>query len=303
MLPRFLILCGLMLFFGCHRSPEPIDVAQYTQEIDEWKQRRLSRLTREDGWLTLVGLFWLKEGDNTVGADSTNAVVLPAGNAPDRIGSLRLERGTVRFTSQRNAKVMHRDSVVNTLVLASDAEAGGPTVLKVGTVMFYVIKRGDQYAVRVKDSESPARLHFAGLEYFPVDLKWRVEARLEPYIPPKKLDIPTQVGTIEEYECPGALVFQIEGKTYRIDPVIEQGAEDQLFIMLADETNGNETYAVGRQMYTPLPDSGDRVILDFNKAFNWPCVFTEYATCPIPPPQNRLPVRIEAGEKMYRGHM
>lgn len=294
-------LCGILVLLGCQRS-EPLDPEQHKREIEEWQQRRLAKLTRDDGWLTLVGLFWLKEGENTVGSDSASNIVLPAGKTPLRVGSLYLEKSVVRFKSKRDAGVRYNDTLVTSIVLKSDADAGGPTILKTGTVSFYVIKRGDQYAVRVKDSESPTRVNFKGLEYFPIDPTWRVDARFEPYNPPKKLEIPTQVGTVEEYVCPGALAFEIDGKQYCLDPVIEPGAENELFIMLADETNGKETYTVGRQMYAPLPDSNNRVILDFNKAFNWPCVFTEFATCPIPPPQNRLPIRVEAGEKMYRGY-
>jgi uncharacterized protein (DUF1684 family) len=298
---RFIVVSGILFFIGCQRY-QPVDPEQHRREIEEWRAHRLARLTRDDGWLTLVGLHWLKEGANTVGSDSTSDVILPAGKTPGRVGSLRLEKGIARFAAKRGVEVRLNDSVVTSLVLKSDADAGGPSILKIGTVSFYVIKRGERYAVRVKDSESPARMHFKGLEYFPIDRAWRVEARFEPYVPAKTLEIATQVGTVEKYMCPGSLVFEIKGKEFRLEPVIEPGAEDELFIMFADETNGKETYAVGRQMYAPLPDSNNRVIIDFNKAYNWPCVFTEYATCPIPPPQNRLPIRIEAGEKMYRGH-
>jgi uncharacterized protein (DUF1684 family) len=191
---------------------------------------------------------------------------------------------------------------VTSLVLHSDREGlGEPTILRLGTLSFYVIERGKQLAVRVKDRDNPARLNFKGLEYFPVDQKWRVEAKFEPYDPPRLIPIPTVINTVEYDSCPGALAFSLEGKTHRLDAVIERGSEDKLFIMFSDETNGKETYSLGRQLYTALPDSNNNVILDFNKAYNWPCVFTEYATCPIPPKQNRLAVRIEAGEKMYAG--
>lgn len=305
MINRSVILFIALIGFissGCQKSATPVDREQYTREIEEWKKQRLARLTRDDGWLTLVGLFWLKQGENSVGSDSANTVVLPQGKASKRLGSLWVKKEALQFKAQPGAGVKYNNSPITSLVLKSDADDGGPTILKAGTVRFYVIKRGEQYAVRVKDSESPARVHFKGLEYFPIDPAWRVEAKFEPYVPPKKLEILSQVGTVEEYTCPGALVFEIGAKTYRLDPVVEPGAEDELFIMLADETNGKETYAVGRQMYTAAPDSNNRVILDFNKAFNWPCVFTEYATCPIPPPQNRMPIRVETGEKMYNGH-
>ena len=294
------IVFALLLCVGCRKSA--VDPAQYRQEIEDWRKQRLTRLTGEDGWLTLIGLFWLKEGENGVGCDPANTITLPSGKAPEFVGSIWLEQGKPRFRSKPGSGVKHNDTVVTSLALLSDEDAAGPTILRLGPVSFYVIKRGDQYAVRVKDNNSEARLNFRALDYFPINPSWRVKARFEPYVPPKILEIPSQVGTVEKDSCPGALVFEIEGKTYRLDPVIEKGSEGQFFIMLADETNGKETYAVGRQLYTALPDSNNEVIIDFNKAYNWPCVFTDYATCPIPPPQNHLPIRVDAGEKMYRGH-
>ena len=292
------LLVTLQLISGCTKSANTIDVQSYNKEIEQWKQKRLTRLTSEDGWLTLCGIFWLKEGENTLGSDSTNTVVFPAGKAPKIAGSIWLQEGSIRLQAKPDAGIKYRDTAVTTMVLQSD-ESTDPTILTLGPLRFYVIKRGDQLAVRVKDKENPARLNFRGLEYFPTDLKWRIEAKFELYNPPKILDILSKVGTVEKDSCPGALAFEIDGKPYRIDAVIEKGSEDQLFIMVGDETNGKETYANGRQLYTNLPDSNNTTILDFNKAYNWPCVFTDYATCPIPPRQNRLPIRVEAGEKMY----
>jgi len=297
-----LITMLLLLSAGCQRTGGTFDAQKYRQEIEDWRKQRLARLTSDDGWLTLVGLYWLKEGENGLGCDPANTITLPSGKAPEFAGSIWLEKGKLRFRARPGVNIKHDDSTVTTLTLLSDDDPGGPTILRLGAVSFYVIKRGDDYAVRLKDNESVTRRNFKGLGYFPIDPAWRVEARFEPYVPPKFLDVASQVGTTEKDSCPGALVFDIGGRTYRLDPVIEKGSEDQLFIMLADETNGDETYAVGRQLYTSLPDSNNRVILDFNKAYNWPCVFTDCATCPIPPPQNHLPIRVEAGEKMYKGH-
>ena len=256
----------------------------YNKEIDEWKAKRLARLTRDDGWLTLCGLSWLKEGKNSVGSDSTNTVILPAGKAPNVVGAIYLAKGVLQFEAQKGVEVYHNDSLVTSLPIVSD-EQSDPTILRYKTITFYVIKRGEELCVRVKDKENPERLHFKGLEYFPVNPKFRFEAKLIPYNPAKILEIPSAIGTVEKNTSPGALAFQFEGKEYRIDAVIEKGSEDQFFIMMMDETSGKETYAVGRQLYTSLPDSNGNVILDFNRAYNWPCVFTPYATCPIPPKQ------------------
>jgi hypothetical protein len=174
-----------------------------------------------------------------------------------------------------------------------------PTILKCGTISFYVIKRGDQFGVRIKDKENPARMNFKGMEYFPIDPTWCVEATFEPYNPPKVISIASVIGTVDHDTCRGALRFEIDGRTYRLNPVTEQGSENELFIMFNDATNGKETYGNGRQLYASLPDSNNHVILDFNKAYNWPCVFTVFATCPIPPRENTLPIPITAGEKMY----
>lgn len=295
---------GFALFLaapGCQRSPYAIDKATHDKELADWKQKRLARLTSETGWLTLVGLFWLKEGENTMGSDSSNAIIFPAGTAPAVAGSLILEKGIIRLAARPGVEMRSGDSVVTSAIMHTDADTD-QTVITLGRLTFQIIKRVDQLGVRVKYKDSPVRTAFTGLEYFPVDLKWRVVAKFEPYIPAKALKIPTMINTVETDSSPGALVFDIDGKTYRIDAVIEQGSDDQLFIMYGDATNGKETYGPGRQLYTRLPDSTNTVVLDFNKGYNWPCVFTVYATCPIPPRQNVLPIRVEAGEKMYTGH-
>lgn len=297
------VLYGLSLIMvGCAKRNDSFDLNAYQTEIEKWKERRLAGLTREDGWLTLCGFFWLKDGENRFGTDSSNQIILPKGKAPKVAGSLWLENGVVRVKVQKGAKVTSKGQQVTSMVLLSDEDGlKDPTVLSVGTLSFYLIKRGGQLAVRVKDKENPPRLNFKGLEYFPVDPRWRFEATYEPYNPPKILQIATMINTVESDSCPGALAFELDGKTYRLDAIIERGTESKFFIMFKDSTNGEETYALGRQLYTEMPDANGKVILDFNKAYNWPCVFTEYATCPIPPKQNHLPFRLEAGEKMYAG--
>jgi uncharacterized protein (DUF1684 family) len=287
---------------GCSKRTAKLDLNAYKAEIEKWKEHRLSGLTRNDGWLTLCGFFWLKEGENRFGSDSSNQIVFPKGKAPKVAGSLWLENGSVRVQAKRGADVTVGGARITSMALRSDEDGlADPTVMNIGTLSFYLIKRGGQLAVRVKDKENPARLNFKGLEYFPVDPKWRFEATYEPYSPPKMLQIATMINTVETDSCPGAVAFDVDGKTYRLDVIIERGTENHLFIMFEDSTNGKETYALGRQLYTDMPDSNGKVILDFNKAYNWPCVFTEYATCPIPPKQNHLPFRVEAGEKMYAG--
>jgi uncharacterized protein (DUF1684 family) len=291
-----------LYFWGCGPGRPDVDPVQHAQEIREWQKTRLQRLTTGTGWLTLAGLGWLKQGGNRVGSDSSNAVVTPPGKAPAWLGSIFLTGDSMLFRAAKGVEVTHDGKPVTEIALLSD-EAPEPTELRHGTLLLYVIRRGDQLGVRVKDSRNPALLNFKGLEYFPIDLKYRFVAKYYPYDTPKILEIPTQAGTVQKDLCPGAIGFSLNGNEYRIDAVIEKGAEDRLFIMFADGTSGNETYGPGRQLYTDLPDSTNTVVIDFNRAYNWPCVFTEFATCPIPPRQNTIADRIEAGEKMYHGNI
>jgi uncharacterized protein (DUF1684 family) len=285
---------------GCGPKAPAFDPERHRKEIEDWRAYRLERLERPTGWLTLAGLGWLHEGENTVGSDSSNTVVTPPGKAPALLGTILLEGDSMRFRAARGVEVMHEGAPVTEIAFLPD-DAEEPTELWHGSLLIYGIRRGDRLGVRLKDTLSAERVNFRGLEYFPIDPKYRLAAKFYPYEPPRILEIPTQAGTIQKDLCPGALGFNLDGREYRLDAVIEKGAEDELFIMFSDATSGKETYGPGRQMYTALPDSEGNVVLDFNRAFNWPCVFTIFATCPIPPRQNALPVRIEAGEKMYHG--
>jgi len=185
-------------------------------------------------------------------------------------------------------------------VTSDDDQATIPTKLKVGSVQFFVIKRGNRLGVRAKDCQSPVLLDFKGIENFPIDLNLRVEAKFVPYDPPKVLKVPTAIGDITDELCPGKVTFQINGVDCSLyvtgDPTIK------LFVVFADQTSGKETYGGGRFLYTPPVTPQNTVTIDFNKAYNPPCVFTPFATCPHPVPQNRLPIPIKAGEKTYGDH-
>jgi uncharacterized protein (DUF1684 family) len=299
---------------ACRQTSAPtpsanLDVSAYRGEIQKWQSTRLASLTKDDGWLTLVGLFWLNEGENKFGSDTKNAVVLPKDKATAVAGSLWLEKGHVRLTAPRvsgislktNADAAQASSEpVTALDLKDDNDDNGPTILKLGSLLINVVKRGERIGVRVKDTESQTRRDFKGLEYYPIDPKWRVEARFEPYQPPKTIPITNVLSMTDDEMSPGAFAFEIDGKTYRIDPILEKGETD-LFVMIADDTTGKETYGAGRYLYVSPPDANNKVVIDFNKAYSPPCAFTNYATCPLPPRQNHLPLRIEAGEKKYAG--
>jgi uncharacterized protein (DUF1684 family) len=299
----FALMALALLICACQRQQSrttqaaKVDENAYRQEIDKWHNERASQLRSEDGWLTLVGLFWLKEGENRFGSDPSNQIVLPQGKAPAHAGSLWVEGGAVRLEAEPQAGITSEGKPVTTLALASDAE-GKPTVLQLGTLSFHVIKRKDQLGLRVKDKDNPARTQFAGLDYYPVSLNWRIDARFEPYNPPKKIPIVNVLGMVEEQPSPGRIVFDVAGKTYSLDAITEEGSPE-LFVIFKDETSGKETYGAGRYLYTDPANASGTVLLDFNKAYNPPCAFTTYATCPLPPSQNRLALRVEAGEKQY----
>ena len=277
------------------------------ETVEAWKARRLASLEREDGWLTLVGLHWLEEGPNRFGSSSENDLVLPS-PAPATAGTLTLAAdGTVTLEPAASVTVpttipmtIDGQPVQGSTVLVNDNDEAGPTIVQMGTMRFNVIKRGDRYGLRVKDAQSPTRTQFTSLEYFPVDPKWRVEARFEPYDPPKKIPIADVTGMVSDSISPGALVFTVDGQEHRLDPILEDGSPN-LFIIFRDQTSADTTYPAGRYLYASPAGPDGKVIVDFNKAYNPPCAFTAFATCPLPPPQNRLPVRVEAGEKKYTG--
>lgn len=279
---RFLAIPLLLVALAC-REKVQVDTAPYRKEILDWRTTRAQRLQREDGWLSLVGLHWLVEGENK----PIEGVTL-------------VRQGDAVTLQPGEGMTIEGKPVTAPVRLADDSNEKGPTVVQMGTKRFQVIKRGPRYGLRVKDSQAPTRTHFLGLDYFEIDPKWRVEARFEPYNPPKNIPITDITGMTSDNPAPGALVFTVDGKEYRLDPILEQGEKDY-FIIFRDQTSKDSTYPAGRYLYAAPPDKDGKVIVDFNKAYNPPCSFTPYATCPLPPLQNRLPIRIEAGEKKYRG--
>lgn len=299
-----LVLLGTLLFAGaCRQSTKTtttFDAAAYQKQIEVWQSDRLASLKKEDGWLTLVGLFWLNEGENKFGSGAGLPIVLPKDKAPSLAGAFWLENARVRLAALPGVQITSEGKPTSSLDLKDDNDDSGPTILKLGTLLMNVVKRGDRIGVRVKDTQSAARLQFKGLDYYPLDPKWRIEARFERYQPPKTIPITNVLGMTDDETSPGALAFEVDGKTYRIDPILEKGETD-LFVMIADGTTETETYGAGRYLYVSPPDAAGRVVVDFNKAYSPPCAFTNHATCPLPPRQNHLPFRIEAGEKKYSG--
>jgi len=265
--------------------------------VHAWRTQRLDALTGDDGMLTLAGLFWLKPGDNTFGRGAGNALVLDNPSLADTAGSFVVSSQKVRFEARAGAGVTHDGRPVSSLELVPDS-AGEPTLLASGALRFFVIERAGNLGVRVRDLNNPHRRGFLGLSYFPVSTAWVVDAHFEAYQPAHHIKIMNILGMELDMQSPGALVFRKDGREWRLDAVLEQPGDTELFVMFADATSGHETYGAGRFLSTP-PPKGGRVAVDFNEAYNPPCAFTSYATCPLPPKQNRLAVRIEAGEKKY----
>jgi uncharacterized protein (DUF1684 family) len=266
----------------------------YQRGIEAWRQAREARLRGDEGWLTVAGLFWLKEGENRLGSDPGAEVVLPAHSAPARAGVLRLQKGKVTIEPAAGVPITLHDQPVGRRELRSDVP-GPEDVLALGRTRFFVIERSGRLAIRLRDLDSPARKAFAGLRWFPVRPEYRVVGHFTPHPTPKKMPIPNVLGLVEEMISPGTVTFQLQGKQLSLEPVYETPAQDELFFIFRDKTSARETYGAGRFFYADKPRDGE-VIIDFNKAYTPPCAFTRFATCPLPPRQNHLPVRIEAGE-------
>ena len=266
----------------------------YRKEIEAFRKDRNDSLKREDGWLTLVGLYWLKPGENKLGSDPGNAVILPEGKAPAVAGLMVREGDKVRLTVKPGVALTAGGKEIKPgqpgIELQVDA-TGKPTLLELGSLNFYLIKRGDRLGVRIKDKKSPLLASFKGLDNYPIRPEWRIVARFEPY-KDKKIPIANIVGLVEDNPSPGAVVFDWQGKTYRID-ALEGSPEGGLFLLFGDKTNGKETYGAGRFLDTDPPKDG-KVVVDFNTAYSPPCAFTAFATCPLPPAQNKLAIAIEA---------
>ncbi|TLY75339.1 MAG: DUF1684 domain-containing protein [Gammaproteobacteria bacterium] len=217
----------------------------------------------------------------------------------DTAGSFVLHDHRVRLVARPDGGVTHDGHAVGSLDLVADTQ-GEPTVLASGALRCFIIERAGNLGVRVRDLDNPHRRNFRGFSYFPVSTDWVFDARFEPYEPAHRLKIVNILGMEEDAVSPGAVLFTRDGREWRLDTVLESPADQELFIMFADETSGRETYGAGRFLYIPLPKGG-RAPLDFNKAYNPPCALNDFATCPLPPPQNRLKLRVEAGEKKYAG--
>ncbi len=266
----------------------------YTDSVEKWRLDREADLKSDNGWLTVVGLSWLQEGANAVGSGRNNSIRLDTGSAPERVGVFECHAGVTTFTPEPGQQVRINGGPATRRVLRSDIPA--PDRVQAGTVTMFVIKRGTRYGVRIRDTNSKARREFTGTRWYAVQPAMRLIARFVPSEKPASIMIANVLGDVSPWPSPGHVVFTLGGREYRLYPVVEDPSPKQLFFIIKDETSGKETYGGGRFLYTDMPSNG-RVVLDFNRAENPPCAYTEFATCPLPPKENALGLRIDAGER------
>lgn len=268
----------------------------YTKDIETWRAQRVARLTTPDGWLTLIGLHFLNPGDNTIGSAKDNDIVFAKG--PAHLGKVTLAADgglKIALAASADARIDGKPALVGDLKWTGRR----PTIVTVGTLSFFVIDRSGKKALRVKDSEAERRTHFLGIDYFPIDPAWRIEAQWVEFDEPRTIPITNMIGLVSPAVVHGKAVFEHDGKKVELIP-IDEGPGEPLFFVISDATSGQETYGACRFLYADAPENG-KVVLDFNRTENPPCAFTPFATCPLPPKENRLPFAVNAGEKNYRG--
>jgi uncharacterized protein (DUF1684 family) len=293
---QLIFLVGIVL--GCNKSPkEKIDIEAYKAEINQWHQKRIEDLKGNNGWLNIAGLFWLKEGVNTFGSDDSNDIVFPKDKIAPKAGVFFLNNGIVELTSQPDVEIYSSDSIVKSGKIYNPNNSVQPK-LTCGSLEWFIIKRDNLYGVRLRDFEKGDVKEFKGVERYEINPEFRAEATLVTS-DRKTIDITNVLGQTTALKSPGTLVFELLDIEYRLDALEEEG---KLFVIFGDPTNESETYPSGRYLYVDFPTEGNKTIIDFNQAYNPPCAFTPFATCPLPPAKNVLPIAIHAGEKNYKGY-
>jgi uncharacterized protein len=304
---RLITLMAVVLFSAVSfifAADSPATPDSWQRDLVAWREKRAANLQTPEGWLSLIGLEWLKEGDNSVGSAADNKIQIA--KVPAHLGIVRLEKdGKLQLLPASGGfpKELQVDGhpAQEQALLADDNP--NRSKLSLGDVTIIVINRDGRYGLRIKDAQAPTRVGFHGLRWYAPNPAYRVHAKWIPYNPPKMIDIPTILGTVSKLPAPGVAEFTIDGKVSRLEPVLEEPDSKELFFILRDTTSKTTTYGAGRFLYTELPDHGlaqpGEIWLDFNQLVNPPCAFTPYATCPLPPTQNRLSVAIPAGEQRY----
>jgi len=273
--------------------------AAYTAAIQQWHEQRIEGLKAPNGWLNLAGLFWLEEGRNSFGSDKSNKIVFPAGKIEGTAGYFQRVGGSVKLVVTGDAPVTVNGRPVKEAIIFS-RDSARPAVVACGSLRWTIIQREDKLGIRLRDLGSPELTAFRDIDRFPVDTTWRIRAVFQPASGPQSIAITNVIGQTSQQQTPGRLLFTFHNQQYSLD-ALDEGPE--LFIVFADGTSGKSTYVSGRFLAVDRPaDGNNTTFIDFNKAYNPPCAFTNYATCPLPPKQNVLPFDVEAGEKDYGRH-
>ncbi|MFT4924974.1 MAG: hypothetical protein ACI8WB_001064 [Phenylobacterium sp.] len=296
-------IVSLLSFGATARTPHmalqaSTPVKSHQQQITEWQKDRHEYLKKEDGWLSLTGLFWLTSGMNGIGSESDNKVILPKDKAVDYLGSYLLNDGKITANFPPNSQVFEDGKAVLRQTIETDHQQKA-TILNHGSLSWYVIEREGRFGVRVRDSQLPQQKSLATLGYFDINPAWIIDATFTPYKEDKQLQVPTVMDWYWQASSPGQVTFSKDGQQHQLD-IIDSG--DVYFIIFGDKTNGGQTYGAGRFLYIDKPKAGQsltELTIDFNMAHNPPCVFTPFATCPLPPPQNKLALDVTAGEKNF----
>jgi hypothetical protein len=295
---RWGLVTFLLLFLLESPSRPRAGIEDRDQEV-KFRRDREAWMRSERSPLALAGLFWLEPGPNSFGTDASSDIVLPQGTAPGKVGRLILSGALVQLVVDNlAARMTLGKEAIGNRVLKSDSGGRLPDVVQLGNLRLKIIQRGDRLALRLVHVKSPPLLAFTHLDFFEIDPAYKVEGKFVPYQPHKKIKITSVTGQVQEMDCPGIVHFALAEKNLTMEPILESPDAKELFFIFKDLTNGKETYAGGRFLYSPLPQ-GDHVMLDFNQAHNPNCAYSSYSTCPLPPLQNWLKGSIRAGEKIY----
>lgn len=290
---NWLLAIMACLVAACSADEPAMDLGAYEAEVMQWRADRLAALKHPDGYLTLVGLFWLTEENSRIGSADDNDILLP-GKAAPHVGRVNMTDEGVMLVTEPGVDVRHEGIPVRS-ILMSDDTTENPVLITHGSLAWMLVNRDGHYAIRVRDYEHPALEAFPPIDYFPIDPALRVTATLQRFDEPRILNVDTVIeGLGYRPESPGTVAFDIDGETYELEAY---ASGDSLFFVFGDSTTSRETYPAGRFLYAAVPGDDGKTVLDFNRAYNPPCAFNDFATCPVASPRNRIAARIDAGEK------
>ncbi len=285
----------LVMLLGCGPTKP---TKEYVSEIENWKTSRLKDLMGEEGYVNLAGLFWLKEGENTFGGSDENDLKFPEDKTPETLGAFILQNDTVYMVTSGESGITSGGIEIGKRTPAYNGDMENTPEFNWGSLRWIVIKRGEKFGVRLRDFEHENLTNMDPIEFFDLNPEMKVVADFVPYDPPKFVKTANILGMAYDAKVPGLLKFELQGQKCEMEPNLD----GDLHLRFTDETTGEETYGLGRYLHADMPDASNKVVIDFNKAYNPPCAFTEHATCPIPPKANHIAFKLLAGEKNFELH-